>query len=89
VVAVKDEGPGISKEDQKNLYRKFQRLSARPTGGESSTGLGLSIVKALVEKMGSEIVCESEEGAGTTFSVKLDKGTATPLKKENQKVEVN
>jgi|GEM_PF-3698714 len=39
--------------------------------------------------MGSEIVCESEEGAGTTFSVKLDKGTATPLKKENQKVEVN
>jgi signal transduction histidine kinase len=89
LVKVKDEGPGITKEDQKNLYRKFQRLSARPTGGESSTGLGLSIVKALVEKMGSEIICESDEGTGTTFTVKLDKGTAAPLKKENQKLEVN
>ncbi|MBN8576257.1 MAG: HAMP domain-containing histidine kinase [Cyclobacteriaceae bacterium] len=72
LVKIKDEGPGISKEDQKNLYRKFQRLSARPTGGESSTGLGLSIVKTLVEKMGSEIFCESEEGSGTTFTVKLN-----------------
>lgn len=88
-VGVKDEGPGISTEDQKNLYRKFQRLSARPTGGESSTGLGLSIVKALVERMGSEIVCESQEGGGTTFTVKIDKGTAVPAKKENQKVEFN
>ncbi|HRG09685.1 MAG TPA: HAMP domain-containing sensor histidine kinase [Cyclobacteriaceae bacterium] len=89
LVKVKDEGPGITKEDQKNLYRKFQRLSARPTGGESSTGLGLSIVKALVEKMGSEIVCESEEGAGTTFTVKLDKGTGELFKKENQKIAIN
>lgn len=89
LVKVKDEGPGITKEDQKNLYRKFQRLSARPTGGESSTGLGLSIVKALVEKMGSEIICESEEGMGTTFTVKLNKGTGAPLKKENMKLGVN
>lgn len=89
LVKVKDEGPGITKEDQKNLYRKFQRLSARPTGGESTTGLGLSIVKALVEKMGSEIICESEEGMGTTFTVKLNKGTGAPLKKENMKLEVN
>jgi two-component system sensor histidine kinase/response regulator len=89
LVKVKDEGPGITKEDQKNLYRKFQRLSTRPTGGESSTGLGLSIVKALVEKMGSEIICESEEGAGTTFTVKLDKGTGELLKKENQKIAIN
>jgi len=89
VVKVKDEGPGISKEDQKNLYRKFQRLSARPTGGESSTGLGLSIVKALVEKMGSEIYCESEEGAGTTFTVMLDKGNGAPSKRENQKIAIN
>lgn len=73
VVKVKDEGPGISREDQKKLYQKFQRLSARPTGGESSTGLGLAIVKALVEKMGSELTCESEEGHGTTFIVKMEK----------------
>lgn len=88
-VKVKDEGPGISKEDQKNLYRKYQRLSARPTGGESSTGLGLSIVKNLVEKMGSEIYCESEEGAGTTFIVKLDKSTESPLKKENRQMQIS
>jgi signal transduction histidine kinase len=88
VVKVKDEGPVISAEDQKKLYRKFQRLSARPTGGESSTGLGLSIVKALIDKMGSELICESEEGLGTTFIVKMDKsheplGKKKPVALEN------
>lgn len=72
-IRVKDEGPGISEEDQKKLYQKFQRLSARPTGGESSTGLGLAIVKVLVEKMGSELRCESELGAGTTFIIRMEK----------------
>lgn len=75
LVKVRDEGPGINQEDQKNLYRKFQRLSAKPTGGESSTGLGLSIVKALTEKMGSALNCISEEGKGTTFTVGLIKAT--------------
>jgi two-component system, sensor histidine kinase and response regulator len=72
-IRVKDEGPGISEDDQKKLYQKFQRLSARPTGGESSTGLGLAIVKALVEKMGSELECESEVEAGTTFIIRMEK----------------
>lgn len=72
-VSVKDEGPGISFDDQRNLFRKFQRLSARPTGGESSTGLGLSIVKALVDRMGGTIICKSELGAGTEFVVTFDK----------------
>jgi len=80
-VSVKDEGPGISKEDQKKLYQKFQRLSARPTGGESSTGLGLFIVKALVEKMGSELRCESEEQQGTTFTITIEKMEAPTEKK--------
>ena len=43
-ITVRDEGPGISLEDQQNLFQKYQRLSAKPTGGESSTGLGLYIV---------------------------------------------
>lgn len=81
VIAVKDEGPGISQDDQKKLYQKFQRLSARPTGGESSTGLGLAIVKALVEKMGSELICESEEGRGTTFTVIMEK-SANPVSRK-------
>lgn len=70
-ISVIDEGPGINEEDQKKLYRKFQPLTAKPTGGESSTGLGLSIVKALVDKMGAKILCESEVGVGTNFTIKL------------------
>lgn len=71
LLTVQDEGPGISEEDQEKLYRKFQKLSATPTGGESSTGLGLSIVKTLVEKMGGSITCKSKLGEGTAFSVAL------------------
>lgn len=72
-ISIKDQGPGISEEDQKKLYRKFQRLTAKPTAGESSTGLGLSIVKSLVDKMGGTIDCQSELGSGTTFMVSLKK----------------
>lgn len=70
-LAVKDEGPGITAEDQKKLYQKFQRLSAKPTAGESSTGLGLSIVKALTEKMGGTVKCESNGEEGAKFIVSL------------------
>ncbi len=73
-VAVADEGPGISAEDQAKMYHKFQRLSARPTSGESSTGLGLWITKTVLDKMGGEIDCQSEVGSGTTFTVRLKKG---------------
>ena len=72
-IRVKDEGPGISEEDKKKLFQKYNRLSARPTAGESSTGLGLYIVKTVVDKMGGEVFCESEEGKGATFVVRLKK----------------
>jgi signal transduction histidine kinase len=71
LVTVRDEGPGISPEDQKKLFKKFSRLSARPTGGESSTGLGLAIVKRLTEAMSGTIQCHSTLGAGTIFSLRL------------------
>jgi signal transduction histidine kinase len=70
-IRIKDEGPGISKADQKMLFQKYNRLTARPTGGESSTGLGLYIVKTIVDKMGGDVYCESEEGRGATFVVRL------------------
>ncbi|MCS6807232.1 MAG: ATP-binding protein [Bacteroidota bacterium] len=68
---VQDEGPGISSEDMKKLFTKFTRLSAQPTAGEHSTGLGLSIVKRLVEAMHGRVWCESELGKGAKFLVEL------------------
>ncbi|MFA0961178.1 sensor histidine kinase [Roseivirga sp. BDSF3-8] len=68
-IRVIDQGPGISKEDLQQLYKKFKKLSARPTGGESSSGLGLSIVKTLVLKLQGDIFVESEEGKGTQFTI--------------------
>ncbi|MFY8000256.1 MAG: tetratricopeptide repeat-containing sensor histidine kinase, partial [Candidatus Kapaibacteriota bacterium] len=70
-VEVQDQGEGISEEDMKKLFGKFARLSARPTGGEHSTGLGLSIVKRMVEAMNGKVWCESELGKGATFIVEL------------------
>lgn len=64
-----DQGPGISPEDQKLLFRKFQKLSAQPTGGESSNGLGLSIVRALVDRLKGSIEVQSEVGVGSEFKV--------------------
>lgn len=68
---VKDEGPGLSEEDKKKLFGKYARLSAKPTGGEHSTGLGLSIVKKLAEAMNGNVWCESELGQGATFFLEL------------------
>ena len=68
---VRDEGPGISEEDQKKLFNKFQKLSAKPTDNEQSTGLGLSIVKKFIDAMDAEISCESQVGVGTSFIIKF------------------
>jgi signal transduction histidine kinase len=72
VVEVKDEGPGLSPEDMVRLFERFQRLSAQPTAGESSTGLGLSIAKRIVELHGGTIKAESPgPGRGATFIMRL------------------
>ncbi|TAE33954.1 MAG: sensor histidine kinase [Cytophagales bacterium] len=67
VVSVHDQGPGILPEDRPKLFKRFQRLSAQPTNNEHSSGLGLSIVKALTEKMGATVELDSEPDRGTTF----------------------
>ena len=74
---VRDQGPGLTPDDQKKLFGKFARLSARPTGGEPSTGLGLSIVKRMVEAAGGKVWCESQPGKGAVFIVEL-KGASIP-----------
>ncbi|TAE29125.1 MAG: hypothetical protein EAZ92_06905 [Candidatus Kapaibacterium sp.] len=66
-LAVADRGQGISKDDMTKLFGKFARLSSKPTAGENSTGLGLSIVKTLTEMLHGKVWCESDIGKGTTF----------------------
>jgi signal transduction histidine kinase len=68
---IKDEGQGLTEKDKIKLFGKFSRLSALPTGGENSTGLGLSIVKNLTEALGGKVRCESREGRGALFVVEL------------------
>ncbi|MBF0329688.1 MAG: CHASE2 domain-containing protein [Nitrospirae bacterium] len=71
MVSVKDEGPGLSEEDKGKLFGEFQKLSARPTGGEKSTGLGLSIVKKIIEAHKGTIYVESAPGSGAAFIFKI------------------
>ncbi|HEX5211845.1 MAG TPA: DUF3369 domain-containing protein [Pseudolabrys sp.] len=71
-IQVRDEGAGLSPEDMARLFERFQRLSAKPTAGESSTGLGLSIAKRIVELHHGTIEAESAgPGHGTTFTMRL------------------
>jgi len=64
---VKDQGYGISREDQKKLFTRFYRVEEEAAKGIPGTGLGLFIVKQLIEKMGGHIWIESEKGVGSTF----------------------
>jgi signal transduction histidine kinase len=71
---ISDEGPGLTSDDKKKLFSRFAKLSAKPTAGEISTGLGLSIVKKLTEILGGKIYCESGEGTGAAFIAEIPKG---------------
>ena len=78
-IKVHDNGSGITKEDQSKLFHKYQRLGTRPTEGESSIGLGLSIVKKYVERMGGQVYYE-DRSPGSTFIVRLPKYKAEERK---------
>lgn len=75
-IKIRDEGPGLNKDDKKKLFTRFQKLSAKPTAGESSTGLGLAITKDLVEMHEGKIRVESEAGRGCTFIIDLPNAAA-------------
>ncbi len=73
-IAIQDSGPGFSETDREQMFKKFARLSARPTGDEDSTGLGLSIVKRLCELLQLELKLETSE-QGSCFTVLLPRKT--------------
>lgn len=68
---VEDQGPGFTADDRVRMFKRYARLSAKPTGGEPSTGLGLSIVKKLVESMKGQVILETVAPQGARFTVKL------------------
>jgi len=78
VIDIRDEGPGLSEADQEHLFKKFSRLTPRPTGGEGSHGLGLWIVQRMAASMGGDVRCTSELGKGSTFSLVLPKWNVEP-----------
>src|SRR5213595_1339467 len=72
IIRITDQGAGLSPEDLGRLFGRFQRLSAKPTAGESSTGLGLSIVKRIIDMHGGQVTAQSAgPGQGSTFTVIL------------------
>lgn len=70
-VAVSDDGPGLSASDLERMFAPFQRLSAEPTGGEGSSGLGLYIVKQIADLHDGIIDVETALGDGSTFTLIL------------------
>lgn len=69
---VRDEGQGFTSNDLKNLFKRFAKLSAQPTGDEHSTGLGLALVKGLVEAMNGQISASSDgKDQGSTFIIEF------------------
>lgn len=70
-INVRDDGPGIAREEVAELFRPFGRTSAKATAGERSTGLGLPIARSIVEHHGGRIAVASEVGVGSTFTVEL------------------
>ena len=68
---VLDRGPGVSPTDQARLFRRYVRLTAQPTGNETSTGLGLALAKQDVGQMDGELWYEDRPGGGAVFAFEL------------------
>ena len=72
-INIRDEGMGINKEELPLLFSKYGKISTQPNAGETSTGPGLSIVKRIADELNDRILCESERGIGSWFTIILRK----------------
>ena len=70
-LSVSDNGLGLSEDDIREAFKRGSKLTARPTAGESSTGLGLWIVKKLIEAHNGRVWVKSAMGKGSTFSFEI------------------
>ena len=80
-VHIEDSGQGLTEKDLSELFTGFKKLSSRPTGGESSTGLGLVIAKKIIEQHGGKIGVKSVHGKGTIFTFSLPRKDVIVQKK--------
>lgn len=72
ILEIKDEGQGLTTEDMNNAFKRFSKLSSKPTGNEGSTGLGLWIAKEIAEGHGGSVDVKSEgKDKGAVFTVEL------------------
>lgn len=71
IFEVIDQGQGFTEADRQKVFQKFQKLSARPTAGESSHGLGLAIVHLLSQQLKATIDLQSESGKGAAFTISI------------------
>ena len=78
LLAVRDEGPGMTPEQAARVFERFYRADSSRSRSNGGSGLGLSIVDAVVTAHGGTVRCESEPGAGTTFTIALPAGPDPP-----------
>jgi signal transduction histidine kinase len=86
-IRVRDEGPGIPDDKRDLVFQRFGQVDSSLTRRAEGTGLGLHLVRLLVETMNGEITLESEAGAGSAFTVFLPEITSevTAVEKERTK----
>jgi len=71
IVEIMDNGPGFNADDKLSLFKIFQPLTAKPTGGEKSTGLGLAIVKRCCDAIGAKLTLDDDYNKGALFIVTI------------------